>query len=201
MILDACAHDRQREIAADLYLRTGDMPPSLQPLSVARVTGNQTTYRAELTAVVCVSKWFPKSRYMLMPSRYWILLINAEHSWTELVQCEELDLVKRLWAALQGRDQQFQKIRADQEPHKVTNALDRYKALGNKRANDDTALQTGRHMYPSHAKLGADMATEVRREALPLKRLYKMHLELRLARSKQEQLDKEQDTSAQTADT
>lgn len=110
----------------------------------------------------------------------------------ELDQCSELDLVHRLWEAIHAGDHKFVKVAAHQDVGSIRGLLDRYRALGNQRAND-SAIEACRHMNPPEARQLKLMAEDVTRERDFLKRLFQLHLILHQTRSQIEQQNKQQD--------
>lgn len=196
IVLDSCPDDVARRLEADKYLVTQRMPDSLQTLSVARVTGRQTIYRAELYAVVKICEWFSNTLTHVDAEAVLdaVARCRSASSCSELVADADFDLVCRLWEALQSGDHQFQKVPAHTTPDATISELDRYRALGNQCAND-AAIETNCGLYVREAAMLAARAKDIQTELDNLKQLYKLHLELHRARALFEQQAK-QATSA-----
>eukprot|EP00438_Fugacium_kawagutii_P022979 Skav236568 [mRNA] locus=scaffold2180:68365:72048:+ [translate_table: standard] len=193
MILDLCSTDAERAQAGEGYLLTGQMPASLTPLSMARVTGRRTIHRAELTAVVKLTEWFNHTVIYIDSQNVIDLVARCRQSTDvyRLADAADFDLVVRLWGNLQSGTHTFCKLKSHVDPSMVSDPLERYHALGNQRA-DMAASEACRTMYPQEANLWTQMANSVKDDVARLRRLYDYYLELHTARAKQEQLDKQQ---------
>eukprot|EP00438_Fugacium_kawagutii_P027321 Skav202721 [mRNA] locus=scaffold654:963827:967240:+ [translate_table: standard] len=200
VVLDTCTTDEERAQASRLYKSTGDMPPSLQTLAIARITGTQTIFRAELFAVVCLCEWLDNIKIYVDAKAVLDVISRCQHAASEgeLYDCEDLDLVLRLFRTLPRGRYQFEKIQAHQDPGGITDDLLRYRVLGNKQAND-TAILASKHMYPQVVQQWTAMAQDLVEQKDRLKDLFRLHLSLHEARAKQEQLDRQQDPDGEVA--
>eukprot|EP00438_Fugacium_kawagutii_P018507 Skav201480 [mRNA] locus=scaffold828:134544:137840:- [translate_table: standard] len=190
LVLDTCMDDFDRRHAVDIHLKTGLMPPSLQPIAVARVTGRQTIYRAELFAVVILVENLHHTQ-IHVDSQSVLDTVQRCQNARDIVSLQadaDFDLVSRLWRALQNKDHVFIKVRAHADVSVMTDWQLIYRTLGNQRAND-AAISANRHMYPSQAAMWTRMANDVSKEAERIRNLFKLHLELFRARAQQEQQD------------
>ena len=150
VIVDLCPTDADRQHEATRWLDTQATPPTLLPLLLSRLPGNQVIHRAELYAVVCVaenlqsSQIYTDSAYVMSVAR---TCLNA-HSPQQLEMAEDADLLVRLWHALQRGDHLITKIKAHKNPMEERDPLLRYQLLGNQRAND-LAIWTNKHLLPT----------------------------------------------------
>eukprot|EP00438_Fugacium_kawagutii_P017616 Skav201058 [mRNA] locus=scaffold2848:5823:10331:- [translate_table: standard] len=190
LVWDLCTSDDTRRSEARGWKQTGLMPATLQVLTVARVQGNQTIYRAELSAVVILCEHV-RQAVVWIDSQSVLDVIEVCHntaSISQLPDCEEMDLVIRMWTALRQGTYQFFKIRAHQDPALHLDLLDCYRSLGNAQA-DLAATTAAKTMYPAEAQVLHQRAMETRQEMTHLQQLFHLHLELHAARILQEQQD------------
>eukprot|EP00438_Fugacium_kawagutii_P019348 Skav204105 [mRNA] locus=scaffold1472:214438:219609:+ [translate_table: standard] len=191
LVVDVCQHDIHRQEQVDLFRVTGAMPQTLQLLAVARVTGRQTIYRAELSAVVKLCEAMRRACLHVDSQSVLDTVLRCQHTesvW-DLQGDADFDLVYRLWHALRLGVFHFIKVAAHKDPGQLQDWRDVYRCLGNKLAND-TAIHANKTMYLEQAKMWAAMGEEVAASHSQLRQLYRLHLDLHAARAKQEQLDK-----------
>ena len=150
VIVDICPTDADRQHEAIRWLTTQATPPTLLPLLLSRLPGNQVIHRAELCAVVCVTEnlhftqIYTDSAYVMAAVHE---CLNVQQP-RQLEMSDDADLLFRLWHALRSGDHQFTKIKAHKNPVEGRDPLKRYHLLGNQRAND-LAIWTNKHLLPS----------------------------------------------------
>ena len=180
IVMDTCMNTEQRVAEVQIWRQTGTFPASLCRFASARVTGNQTIYRAELFAVVCICEWTQntcvKTDNASVVSTFNQCLDAVVFS--QLGHRTESDLVYRLWTALRTGRRSICKVKAHQEVTIQHTALEIYDILGNALA-DEVAGQTATRLYPQITRLADDMFTDTNQAQTYLASFYEMLLELR----------------------
>lgn len=180
IILDTAISDEQRLDLVKNWKLTQAFPFTLTKLAFARVTGEQTIYRAELYAIVCVTEWTPASVIKTDSASVVATFLKCQitHNFHELGQMEEMDLVWRLWNALRQGNHVIHKIKAHQEVNVGHTPLEIYDILGNRYA-DETAVSAALHFQPEVAQLATQIHAEVTTEQAHLKQFFRLLLDLR----------------------
>ena len=180
IVMDTCMNTEQRVAEVQIWRQTGTFPASLCRLASARVTGNQTIYRAELFAVVCICEWTQntcvKTDNASVVSTFNQCLDAVVFS--QLSHMTDSDLVYRLWTALRTGRRSICKVKAHQEVTIQHTALEIYDILGNALA-DEVAGQTATRLHPQITRLADDMFTDTNQAQTYLASFYEMLLELR----------------------
>ena len=137
IIMDTCSSDQERLIQIAQFEVTGRMPSTLVLAAAARVHGEQTINRAELMAVSEIVKQIPQA-VIFSDSAYTCSAVEECFNSTtqvELDKCANLDLHIELLQSLNPRHRVC-KIAAHQDISKIRDGISKYRALGNKMAND-----------------------------------------------------------------
>eukprot|EP00435_Cladocopium_sp_Y103_P043328 s10_g12.t1 len=206
VVLDTCISDDERILAARRWRQTGTIPATLMFFTGARIQGQQSIYRAELSAVVIVCENTTKACIhtdnAAVVSTFGVCL--EAHTLTDIGEREELDLVHRLWRALQKGSFVIRKIKAHQQVTLEHSDLEVYAILGNMLA-DVYANKTAQYMQPDLVRLADKMYADIQVEKDHLRRYFQYLLELRkhyailLANEREDQVHRELQPS--TADT
>lgn len=181
IILDTCATNEQRTFQAQLCRDSGLFPVSLVTCATARLQGNQTIYRAELFAVVCVFEWTAQA-HVKTDNAAVIQAFQRCHDALfidQLADMQELDLVHRLWHAMQLGIKQISKIKAHQEVGSHHSDLEVYDILGNRLA-DEAAGATLTSLQPHLPLLADQMHRDITLEKQYLESFFRLLLDLRI---------------------
>lgn len=182
IVMDICLTDEQREAA---QIASGvDAPPTLVPLAAARTTGNQTIYRSELFAVVKVCEWIPRAVIHTDSQaviRTFARCIQAT-SLADLTGLSELDLVHRLWQAVQVGHYRLCKIKSHLDPAAEQNILSRYRIHGNLLA-DEQAVTVCKTLFPDYLRMAKHMHTDISEEVARYMQYLEYLLQLRKQRA------------------
>eukprot|EP00438_Fugacium_kawagutii_P030139 Skav208655 [mRNA] locus=scaffold3489:130348:135513:+ [translate_table: standard] len=191
IVMDTCLSDDERRDAVTVYRSTRMIPASLQKIAVARLTGRQTIYRAELLAVVLICENLEDTRIHVDSQAVHDAVRKCRASASPLLLqgLAGFDLILRLWNALQSGHHEFVKVKAHVDPDSLQDWELVYQTLGNQVAND-SALDTAKYMFPSQARQWRLMGQDVQTAGTLLRQVYQLHLELHKARAMQEQLDR-----------
>ena len=194
IVIDWAQNDKQREYEADLFLQTGQMPKTLQVIATARVTGEQNIARAELFAVVLCFEYLRRFT-LFSDSAYAISCVHkilGNTPMKEWLNSPDFDLMQRLEKAPKSGCE-IRKIKAHENISLIPNALNRYHALGNKLANDQ-AIYTCRTMDPAAVTELQSCYEETIKRKTELTDLYRLILDLQIARAQRQELVQPQDT-------
>ena len=192
LVLDTSLNDAQRMAEAKTWLETGLFPPSLVRLAMARTQGPQTIYRSEFLAVLTAAEWFDDvviHTDCQSVIRVWDVCVTAT-DFSCLHACDNLDLVERLWTALQVGNKSFHKVKAHVEDFTGLDLLTVFHSLGNRLAND-VAIQACKHFQPEPAILAEEIFADLTQFQHHLQRLFQMFLDLRVHHAKSAELQKE----------
>ena len=187
IIIDLCPDDDTRRFEAVRWLTTKQIPSTLMPLHLTRLPGRQVIHRAELYALVQVCENLHHAQ-VFSDSSY---VITAFHRCQETLCVHHLevhdnaDLLIRLWYALQNGDHIVSKIKAHNDPAAERDSLQRYRMLGNQKAND-MAIWANLHLHPAFVKELNAFHCAVRSNQDQLREFYKLQLELNCVRAKLE---------------
>eukprot|EP00435_Cladocopium_sp_Y103_P027485 s359_g6.t1 len=180
IILDTCTSDEQRASQADVWKGTGLLPVTLVTCATARLSGNQTIYRAELMAVVSIFEWTVQACVKTDNAavvRTFNRCLEAQ-ALDQLADLEELDLVHRLWTATRTGQRCICKVKAHQEVDTHHTPLEVYDILGNRLA-DEVAGVTLKWLQPQVAQLADQMHRDIQQEQRYLEEFFRLLLELR----------------------
>ena len=186
IVVDWAQSDTQREFEANKFLHTGEIPQTLEVIAKARVTGEQNIARAELVALVlCFENTNNFTLYT--DSAYVISCVNKIQQQLPLnkwLDSSDFDLMHRLQKTFQCNNE-VKKIKAHTNIKDIPDAISRYHALGNQLANDQ-AIHTCKTMdQPTVLEL-QQCFTETMQKKAELTELYRLILDLQVARAQRE---------------
>ena len=147
IVSDTCTTDQQRIAQVQTWWKTNVPPPTLCKLAMARTHGPQTIHRSELTAVVLVCEWCPRSLVHTDSTSVLRVFMRCRLAQTEkeLIALEDTDMVLRLFRALANGTQEIHKVKAHQINLESLPDLAVYAALGNQLADE---VATCRYSQP-----------------------------------------------------
>ena len=171
-VIDLCLNDDQRRQMAHAFKSTGVMPPSLQTMCIARVQGDQTINRAELSAVQAATS-LGSSVTVHSDSQYAVSVGNNLPDLLPLCHSNKLansDIIADM-CTQHNPSHLVCKINAHQNLDEITDMLELYHALGNKQA-DQEAKDACAKFNPPWAQQLNDMHEEVDPDRFLLKEFY-----------------------------
>ncbi len=187
IVVDWAQDDQQREYEANLFLKTGILPKTLQVIAKARVTGEQNIARAELYAIVLCFESL--SNFTLFSDSAYAIScfekIQQQQPSSKWLDASDFDLMCRLQKVFKNEND-VQKIKAHTDICKISNPVSRYHALGNKLANDE-AIQTCKTMEPTVVQELQQCYTDAVRKKAELIDIYRLVLDLQAARAQRQQ--------------
>ncbi len=193
IVVDWAQSDLQRENEANRYLETGEIPQTLQVIATARVTGEQNIARAEFYAILLCFEHL-RNFTLFTDSTYaasCVKKIEQNIPYTKWIDTADFDLMMRLKNAFQ-QNCEVKKIKAHTNILEITDPISRYHALGNKLANDQ-AILTCKTMDPAAVHELQQCFLETMQKKSELKELYRLILDLQVARSLRQQSLQSQD--------
>ena len=175
-VFDMTLDTQQQLQAVDFFRATGQMPKTLQTLIATPLQGEQDIHRAELAAVVFLCERFDNT-HIYCDSQITLHLTtrcSAGEPLSAFAMTDHLDLVTRLWIALQRGSRIFHKIKAHDNLAEIPDSQ-LYPHLGNKQAND-AAIEITQHATPFQKAILNKHHNEVSHYQTKLEELFKFHL-------------------------
>ena len=137
VIWDLCLTDAERTIAAGEFLATGIHPDTLVSVVSARTPGEQDILRAEIHAIyeIIVTIGQGVIHVDSQTALDMVHLALTAASPREFAKKDHMDLLIPIWHRRSRVCITLRKVRARQDLTQITNALERYSALGNWKAD------------------------------------------------------------------
>ena len=185
VVLDLCLSDSERRDIADAYRFSSDFPPSLVPAFCNRCTGEQDILRAEMHAIFDI---FQEIGQGVIHSdsqaalRAFGLMLQAD-SVTAFAACDHFDLLSRLFDDRLNFHCRLEKVKAHRDISLIEDPLERYKAIGNRMAND-LAVSTVRTFLPQVVMQFETMAQDIKFRRKRLYETFLLNVELQKFRAK-----------------
>ena len=176
-VLDCAASDRERCDQVALFRATGHFPNSLKTFLMARTQGVQTILRAELMIVVLLCEMFPSCCIYTDSAVVvaWSRRCREGGDLASLQHLDHFDLIARLFAALNGGNQQVLKVKAHQDCTLLDDPLTCYHALGNRHADEAAGISV-HSIQPALARDRALHHDELQQQRHMVKALYQLCL-------------------------
>ena len=187
-VLDLCLSDSERCAIADAYRYSTECPPTLVPAFSNRVKGEQDILRAEMHSIfdildeIGVGLIHSDSQTAI---RAYDLMLGSD-SVMPFASCEHFGLLSRLWPKRHSLQCRLQKVKAHRDVALIDDPLERYRAIGNRMAND-LANAAVRFLFPQVVQQFESMAQDIVFRRQRLHETLTLSIELQKFRAKHSQ--------------